>query len=301
LKKGSVGDGSAITGTNDKLTWTNKLAGIYKVVATNKTTACTENMLGEVAITENPLPSNYTLTATKATYCTGENGGALGLSGSQIGVNYQLKKDGTNDGSNVIGTNSILSWTNKTAGSYTVVATDANGCTSQMTGAAAITELQTVIPEIKAKFHGKAIICIMTTDNQFSEFQWYNNGQKLADGKRQFLEAKGRTGSFYVEAIDANGCNVRSKVEPIQFVPSFHINPANQPGIYRLDLWEEQIGEVDVKIYDVLGKLTGQFKFEKTDESFSQELNLQGLMPGVYLTEIRIGGEKVCAEKVVVK
>ena len=60
-------------------------------------------------------------------------------------------------------------------------------------------------------------------------------------------------------------------------------------------------GEVNVKIYDVLGKLTAKFKFEKTDESFSQELNLQGLMPGVYLTEIRIGGEKVVAEKVVVK
>jgi len=30
-------------------------------------------------------------------------------------------------------------------------------------------------------------------------------------------------------------------------------------------------------------------------------LNLQGFIPGIYLAEIRIGGERVASEKVVVK
>lgn len=55
-------------------------------------------------------------------YCSGSSGVTVTLNGSQLGVNYQIKKGGVNDGSTIPGTGSALSWTNKTAGTYTIEA-----------------------------------------------------------------------------------------------------------------------------------------------------------------------------------
>jgi hypothetical protein len=62
-------------------------------------------------------------------YCTGGTGLTVGLNGSEIGVDYQLKKDGTDFGSTLPGTGSPLSWINMLAGSYTVDAITVSGIT----------------------------------------------------------------------------------------------------------------------------------------------------------------------------
>jgi len=55
-------------------------------------------------------------------YCQGTNGVTVTLDGSQVGVNYQIKKGGVNDGPTIPGTGNPISWNNKTAGTYTVEA-----------------------------------------------------------------------------------------------------------------------------------------------------------------------------------
>ena len=75
-------------------------------------------------------------------YCSGGSGVPIGLSGSQSGVNYQLKKNGVNSGSAVAGTDSPISFGNKIfQGTYTVVATDAlvPTDTATMNGSATVT------------------------------------------------------------------------------------------------------------------------------------------------------------------
>src|SRR5258706_10227888 len=55
--------------------------------------------------------------------CSGATGVNVTLSGSQTGVNYQLKIGGTNVGAAMPGTGGGLNWTNMTAaGTYTVTA-----------------------------------------------------------------------------------------------------------------------------------------------------------------------------------
>jgi hypothetical protein len=72
-------------------------------------------------------PDPYTVTGG-GNYCSGGSGVAVGLSGSQRGVSYQLKINGTNSGSPVAGTGSVLSFGNQTTvGTYTVEATNING------------------------------------------------------------------------------------------------------------------------------------------------------------------------------
>ena len=83
--------------------------GVYTVVATNSTTGCMDNMAGSVTITVNPLPAIYTVTGGGA-YCSGGSGVPVGLSSSQVGVNYQLYLGGVPVGSPIAGTSIAISF-----------------------------------------------------------------------------------------------------------------------------------------------------------------------------------------------
>jgi RHS repeat-associated protein len=129
LLLGGVNSGSPKTGTGAGLSWTGLTsAGTYTVVATNPIANCTRTMSGSAVVTGNTTPANFTLTGG-GTICSGATGPSFTLGGSETGVSYQLKVNGsTNSGSAVNGTGSPIVWTNKTvAGPYSVVATRA-GC-----------------------------------------------------------------------------------------------------------------------------------------------------------------------------
>ncbi|WP_164490041.1 glycine-rich protein [Runella sp. SP2] len=158
LKKGGVNVGSAVAGTGSAISFGNQsVAGTYTVEAKKtggavparigvgaaaqpSTVTCTQAMTGSVEITVISLPTAYNVTGGGA-YCAGGIGSAVGLSSSQTGVNYQLKKDNMNVGSVVAGTGNAISFGNQTqAGLYTVEATTATGgCVSSMSGNAVVT------------------------------------------------------------------------------------------------------------------------------------------------------------------
>ncbi|HMP77631.1 MAG TPA: fibronectin type III domain-containing protein, partial [Kiritimatiellia bacterium] len=85
-------------------------------------------------------PTAYTVTGG-GTVCAGGSGTAVGLSGSQAGVSYQLLRDATPVGSSVAGTGGAISFgLHTTAGAYTVEATrNSGGCDNTMNGSVAIT------------------------------------------------------------------------------------------------------------------------------------------------------------------
>ncbi|HBS86623.1 MAG TPA: hypothetical protein DEA97_08715 [Bacteroidales bacterium] len=138
LYLGGVATGTTLAGTGAALNFGNQLVGTYTVVATNATTSCTRTMTGSAVITTNPLPTLYTVGGTGA-YCSGGTGVAVTLSGSQVGVNYTLYLGGVATGTTLAGTGAALNFGNQTAGTYTVVATNATtSCTRTMTGSAVI-------------------------------------------------------------------------------------------------------------------------------------------------------------------
>ncbi len=142
LKNGATNVGAAKNGTGAALSWTgNTAAGTYTVVATKSTApTCSATMNGSAVIVVNAVPSNAPSVGGGGTICSGATGPSITLSTSFSGVNYQLKRGATNVGSALAGTGSLLTWTNNaTAGTYTVVATDATtGCTATMTGNAVV-------------------------------------------------------------------------------------------------------------------------------------------------------------------
>ncbi|MEP7094601.1 MAG: hypothetical protein ABI793_11130, partial [Flavobacterium sp.] len=82
-------------------------------------------------------PTSFSMTGSSV--CAGSST-TIGLSGSQLGVNYQLQLGGTNTGSAVAGTGSAISFGSKSAtGIYTVVATaGSTTCTTTMSGSVSI-------------------------------------------------------------------------------------------------------------------------------------------------------------------
>lgn len=81
-------------------------------------------LTGSTFATSKMVPNSYTVGATAEGECTGGMTAKITLSGSQIGVDYQLKNNGANDGAAKAGTGSALEWTGKSSGIYTVWAVE---------------------------------------------------------------------------------------------------------------------------------------------------------------------------------
>lgn len=90
---------------------------------------------GSATVVVNALPTDFNVTGG-GSYCSGVSNVAVGLSGSQNGVSYQLYNGINAVGSSVTGTGSVLDFGNQTvSGTYTVVATDQSTfCSRNMSG-----------------------------------------------------------------------------------------------------------------------------------------------------------------------
>jgi glycine rich protein/type IX secretion system substrate protein/Big-like domain-containing protein len=117
--------------------------GTYTVQATDATYGCASNMSGSTSITLNSLPNVYNLSAAgSGSYCAGGAGVMLQLSGSDVGVGYQVMNGLVPVGLPVPGTGAgVLNLGFQTvAANYTVVATNTSTlCTANMTGVASVT------------------------------------------------------------------------------------------------------------------------------------------------------------------
>ncbi|MBK7213379.1 MAG: hypothetical protein IPH88_08845 [Bacteroidales bacterium] len=115
------------------------LAGTYTVVATDPVSGCTANMNGSVSITILPLPNVFNVFGG-GIICQGEPGLLVSLTGSEVGIHYQLIKDGFPYGAPIVGNGLVLNW-----GPYTVpgvfevrAINPTNGGTQMMNGQATI-------------------------------------------------------------------------------------------------------------------------------------------------------------------
>jgi gliding motility-associated-like protein len=122
--------------------------GTHNIVYTytDPVTLCSDSRTYQTTVSN---PALFNVGASSGTYCTGGTGVDITLSGSEPGVTYQLLFNGTNDGAPLAGTGSPLTWSNKTAGTYTVSATiTAISCTAAMSGSQIISTIPLPLPFI---------------------------------------------------------------------------------------------------------------------------------------------------------
>lgn len=145
---------------------TPSITSTYTVTVTG-TNGCTT--IGKTVVIVTPLPTAFNLSTTNNPFCEGGSGATITLSGSEIGVSYQLKLNGTNIGAPKTGTGTLLTFTGTSAGTYTIEGNSTAGCTNMMTGnvtltvnplpgnATAITGPNTVCEGTNATFFTNAI------------------------------------------------------------------------------------------------------------------------------------------------
>lgn len=139
--------------------------------------------------------NNYNVTGS-GSYCSTSNGLTIGLSGSQIGVNYQLVKNGINDGNTLAGTGNALSWINKTAGTYTVLAL-AGSASQPMNGNAIITSENPIVASITINTSSTNLVlgdtahftATPTNEGLNPTYQWKVNGINKGTNSNMFSYA----------------------------------------------------------------------------------------------------------------
>ncbi|RYY89501.1 MAG: T9SS type A sorting domain-containing protein [Chitinophagaceae bacterium] len=124
-----------------------------RAIVTNGT-GCASATSNSILLTVNNYPATFNVLGT-ATYCDG-NGSTVTLSGSQSGVSYQLKKNGSDQGSPVTGTGAAISFGVQPAGTYTVAATNTSGCSIDMSGSAVLSAVGPFSAQISAQ---NSILC----------------------------------------------------------------------------------------------------------------------------------------------
>ncbi len=140
LYVGGLATGSVVAGTGSAISFGPQTTpGIYTAKAVDATTGCSSNMTGSITININPLPALFAVTGG-GNYCSGGTGVTVGLSGSVVGVNYQLMNGTSTVGTPLAGTGGPLSYgPQTTSGVYTIVATSpATDCSATMTGSAVV-------------------------------------------------------------------------------------------------------------------------------------------------------------------
>lgn len=109
-------------------------------------------------------PNNYWVLPGGG-YCEGTDGFEIKLEDSDLGVNYQLMKDGAIDGSAIPGTGNELSFGLHPSGEYSVTASTSS-CTTDMSGIASVFEILT--PGTPQQPEGSAEVCAGSTTSYSS-------------------------------------------------------------------------------------------------------------------------------------
>ena len=167
-------------------------AGAYTVIATNPTTTCSSTMAGTSVISVNPTPTVYSVTGG-GSYCAGGAGVNVGIANSEIGLTYQLYKDGIATGTPVLGSNLALNFGSQSAvGLYTVVGNNpTTGCRSNMAGSTNVSIAPRVVPAVSISTGSTSVVCggnvvnfsaDVTNGGTTPTYTWKINGTAMGTG-----------------------------------------------------------------------------------------------------------------------
>lgn len=217
-------NGVAITGANSS-SYAAKSSGTYRVVISNAF-GCTDSSSATV-ITINPLPSVKILASTTTSICAGGSS-YLSLSSTVAGTTYQWQLDGKD----VAGATSSIYLASK-AGSYTVKATNSNGCSNISN---AISVIVNALPAPAVSALGTTTFCegdsvtLITGASAGNKYQWQMDGADITGATDANITVH-QSGNYRVVVTNASGCTDSSKhitvtVNPLPNPQVFAFGPA---------------------------------------------------------------------------
>ncbi|RVU25990.1 gliding motility-associated C-terminal domain-containing protein [Sandaracinomonas limnophila] len=191
-------NGVLITGATDS-TYTVSLAGTYTVAVTNSQNCSTTS--SGTTIVLNALPATPTITGGNGSFCPG----TVVLT-SSVATSYQWYKDGV----------LLTGETNRTlnvtaAGRYTVIVTNASGCSSASSGGNNVSfytapAAPTISGGDQSPYCSSQTVILTSTG---SNNQWYKDGVAIA-GANTANYTVSQTGTYSVIVSNAFGCSTNS-------------------------------------------------------------------------------------------
>ena len=213
----AIGLAASGTGNIGAFTATNSTTSAITATITVTPKAGAANCAGTpttFTITVNPNPAVYAITGG-GTSCDG-SGVAVGLSNSESGVNYQLKRGGVNTGSPVAGTGSAISFGNQTTtGIYTATAVNATtNCVINMTGSANVeNNATTLTPSVAITANPSGAIYTITsvtftatptTGGTTPQYQWQKNGANVGSNSPTYTNNSWANGDVVTCILTSN-------------------------------------------------------------------------------------------------
>jgi PKD repeat protein len=197
-----------------------KASGTYKVVISNSF-GCSDSSSG-TAVTINPLPSVRILASTSTSICAGGSS-YLSLSSTVSGTTYQWQRDGKD----ISGATSSIFLASQ-AGSYTVKATNASGCSNISN---AITVIVNALPTPAVSALGTTTFCegdsvtLITGTSAGNKYQWQMDGADITGATDANITVH-QSGNYRVVVTNASGCTDSSKHITIT------VNPLPNPQVF---------------------------------------------------------------------
>jgi len=195
------------------VTYTATTSGTYRMKASN--TAGCAAYSDPVVVIVNPLPGTAVTVVGGPSIC---NGSSAKLTAPIIaGHTYQWQNTGVD-----IPGETFNPYYAKTAGSYSVVITDSNGCQATSTTTAITVKF---VKSFYVHPYGNTFFCdgektLLATQTGFASYQWYLNGAYIPGATDTFVYAN-RHGKYTVKVQDiVNGCYATSPDFNIIVIPA---------------------------------------------------------------------------------
>jgi PKD repeat protein len=153
-------------GTSCAVDWSNTFTGTAELKVSAANNGCQGLWSANLDIEVNPSPQLFSITGS-GTYCgTGGTGIAIGLDGSQTGLDYTLYLDGTATTTVVPGMNGPISFGNQmTAGSYTAIGQNTTTTCSLLMNGTSLVAVDPQAPLAPSTPNGPAVVHSGATPN----------------------------------------------------------------------------------------------------------------------------------------
>ncbi len=284
---------------------------LYRCVISD---ACANTNSTSAKLTVNASPTTFNVTGGGA-YCFGGTGMPIGVSGSNLGISYQLKLNGVNDGVVINGTGTALSFGNKTvAGNYTVVATNTTtSCVNQMNSIALIIINPPALVTLAAQPYtrllpGQTTTLTASVSNPVTplSYVWQKNNANISNTSSSLNIGLNQLGTYKVIITDGNGCVSESAIVPIADSASnkLFIYPSPNTGQFNVAYYNSTSTTVKqiISIYSAKGETVYNKEFFTTQPYQLFAVDLRRYSAGVYYVVLRdANGKKIEGGEVLVQ
>ena len=123
-----------------------------------------------------------------------------------------------------------------------------------------------------------------------------NQKQELKVGSRQQHLITWKTCAVATATVDVN-----QNVTALRNTAAFEVYPNPSNGVSTLTFENASKGELNIKIYDLQGKLVLEQDKLDFEGYYEEEINISGQPAGIYLVEMSLNGEKYTKELVIAR